>query len=123
MCAQLTIISGNPNFEHPSHLVSTNSMLYFIHLVHSKGTQESEMLTCDGEDFLKLPFKFHWCVLSVHVRGGHGKNTVHLSGIVKGKLPHGTSSLCFLRLGHHRHSFPDRLGLDLLKCTGSMHRS
>lgn len=103
MCTQLSIKSGNPNFEHPPRLMSRNSMLYSILLIHIKGTQESETLTCYREDFLKLPLKFQLRVLSVHLRGGHGKNTVHLGGIVKGKLPHGMSSLRFLRLDHHHH--------------------
>lgn len=110
MYTQLTIKSGNQNFKHSSCLMSTSSMFYSIHVVLIKGTQESEMLTCSREDFLKLPLELQLCVLSVHLRGGQGKNTIHLGGIVKGKLQHGTSSLCFLRLDHHHHrSFPDRL--------------
>lgn len=99
-------------------------MFYSICLIHIKGTRESEMLTCYREDFLKLPLKLQLCVLlSVHLRGGQGKNTAHLSGIVKGNLQHGTSSLRFLHPDQHQHSFPHRLRLDLPKHMGSVHRS
>lgn len=119
MCTQLTIKSGNPNFEHFPHLMSTNSMLYLIHLVCIKGTQGSEMLTCYREDFLQWPLELQLCGLSVHLRTRHGKNTVHLGGIIKGNLPRGTSSLCLLCLDdHHHHSIPNRLCVGLLQHTG-----
>ena len=81
------------------------------------------MLTYYRKDFLKLPSKFQLCALPVYLRGEQGNNIVHLGGIVKGKLQHGMSSLRFLHLDHHHHSFPDRLCLDLLKHTASIHRS
>lgn len=81
------------------------------------------MLTRYREDFLKLPLKFQLCALSVHLRGGRGKNTVHLSGSIRGKLHHGMSSLRSRHLAHHHHSFPNRLRLGLLKHAGSTHRS
>jgi len=64
-------------------LMFTSSMLYSTHLVHITGIRESEMLTCYREDFLKLPSKFQLCASPGQLRGGQGKNTVHLGGTEK----------------------------------------